>query len=78
MSQFLKMCFKAHMNSHQSYQEAGSRGFLALLRSFLISFGHFVYTEDNFHIIEDDLVNSYHFLLCCLDLIFASDINMPK
>ena len=46
------------MKRHQSYHEAGSRGVLAVLRSFLISFGHFVYTEDNFHMIGDDLVNS--------------------
>ncbi|KAI1899919.1 hypothetical protein AGOR_G00066720, partial [Albula goreensis] len=32
----------------------------------------FVYTKGNFHMIGDDLVNSYHLLLCCLDLIFTN------
>ena len=74
------MCFKIHVRSHQSYHEAGSRGFLAVLRNFLIFFffGHFVYTQDNFHMIGDDSVNFYHFLLCCLDLIYASDIICPN
>ncbi|XP_048205081.1 retinoblastoma-like protein 1 isoform X2 [Perognathus longimembris pacificus] len=34
----------------------------------------FVYTKGNFRMIGDDLVNSYHLLLCCLDLIFANAI----
>ncbi|KAJ8344323.1 hypothetical protein SKAU_G00316520 [Synaphobranchus kaupii] len=32
----------------------------------------FVYTKGNFHMIGDDLVNSYHLLLCCLDLVFVN------
>ena len=28
--------------------------------------------------IGDDLVNSYHLLLCCLDLIFANAIMCPN
>ncbi|NP_001124082.1 retinoblastoma-like protein 1 [Danio rerio] len=32
----------------------------------------FVYTKGNFHMIGDDLVNSYHLLLCCLDLVFCN------
>ncbi|XP_048879356.1 LOW QUALITY PROTEIN: retinoblastoma-like protein 1 [Brienomyrus brachyistius] len=32
----------------------------------------FVYTKGNFRMIGDDLVNSYHLLLCCLDLAFAN------
>ncbi|XP_061642138.1 retinoblastoma-like protein 1 isoform X2 [Phyllopteryx taeniolatus] len=32
----------------------------------------FVYTKGNFHMIGDDLVNSYHLLLCCLDLVFGN------
>lgn len=32
----------------------------------------FVYTKGNFQMIGDDLVNSYHLLLCCLDLVFAN------
>ncbi|XP_036386946.1 retinoblastoma-like protein 1 [Megalops cyprinoides] len=32
----------------------------------------FVHTKGNFHMIGDDLVNSYHLLLCCLDLVFAN------
>uniref|UniRef100_A0A8C9W9M4 Retinoblastoma-like 1 (p107) n=1 Tax=Scleropages formosus TaxID=113540 RepID=A0A8C9W9M4_SCLFO len=32
----------------------------------------FVYTKGNFRMIGDDLVNSYHLLLCCLDLVFAN------
>ncbi|KAM9589947.1 retinoblastoma-like protein 1 isoform 3-T3 [Trichechus inunguis] len=38
----------------------------------------FVYTKGNFHMIGDDLVNSYHLLLCCLDLIFANAIICPN
>ncbi|XP_031423817.1 retinoblastoma-like protein 1 isoform X2 [Clupea harengus] len=32
----------------------------------------FVYTKGNFQMIGDDLVNSYHLLLCCLDLVFGN------
>uniref|UniRef100_A0A8C6XG03 RB transcriptional corepressor like 1 n=1 Tax=Naja naja TaxID=35670 RepID=A0A8C6XG03_NAJNA len=32
----------------------------------------FVYTKGNFSMIGDDLVNSYHLLLCCLDMVFAN------
>ncbi|KAF7711357.1 retinoblastoma-like protein 1 [Silurus meridionalis] len=32
----------------------------------------FVYTKGNFHMIGDDLVNSYHLLLCCLDLVYGN------
>ncbi|XP_040837437.1 retinoblastoma-like protein 1 isoform X2 [Ochotona curzoniae] len=38
----------------------------------------FVYTKGNFRMIGDDLVNSYHLLLCCLDLIFANAIKCPN
>ncbi|XP_050662972.1 retinoblastoma-like protein 1 isoform X2 [Macaca thibetana thibetana] len=38
----------------------------------------FVYTKGNFRMIGDDLVNSYHLLLCCLDLIFANAIMCPN
>uniref|UniRef100_A0A8D2LDF1 RB transcriptional corepressor like 1 n=1 Tax=Varanus komodoensis TaxID=61221 RepID=A0A8D2LDF1_VARKO len=37
----------------------------------------FVYTKGNFRMIGDDLVNSYHLLLCCLDLIFAHALKCP-
>uniref|UniRef100_H3CMM7 Retinoblastoma-like protein 1 n=1 Tax=Tetraodon nigroviridis TaxID=99883 RepID=H3CMM7_TETNG len=32
----------------------------------------FVYAKGNFCMIGDDLVNSYHLLLCCLDLVFGN------
>ncbi|XP_056462535.1 retinoblastoma-like protein 1 [Gadus chalcogrammus] len=32
----------------------------------------FVCTKGNFPMIADDLVNSYHLLLCCLDLVFSN------
>uniref|UniRef100_A0A3Q3J8Y2 Retinoblastoma-like protein 1 n=1 Tax=Monopterus albus TaxID=43700 RepID=A0A3Q3J8Y2_MONAL len=32
----------------------------------------FVYAKGNFRMIGDDLVNSYHLLLCCLDLVFGN------
>ncbi|XP_032560917.1 retinoblastoma-like protein 1 isoform X2 [Chiroxiphia lanceolata] len=38
----------------------------------------FVYTKGNFRMIGDDLVNSYHLLLCCLDLIFANALLCPN
>ncbi|NWH55975.1 RBL1 protein, partial [Geococcyx californianus] len=38
----------------------------------------FVYTKGNFRMIGDDLVNSYHLLLCCLDLIFANVLLCPN
>ena len=31
-----------------------------------------VCTAGNFPMIADDLVNSYHLLLCCLDLVFSN------
>ncbi|NXH22512.1 RBL1 protein, partial [Bucco capensis] len=38
----------------------------------------FVYTKGNFRMIGDDLVNSYHLLLCCLDMIFANALLCPN
>ncbi|XP_020846460.1 retinoblastoma-like protein 1 isoform X2 [Phascolarctos cinereus] len=38
----------------------------------------FVYTKGNFRMIGDDLVNSYHLLLCCLDLTFTNAIMCPN
>ncbi|KAM6248480.1 retinoblastoma-like protein 1 isoform 2-T2 [Porphyrio hochstetteri] len=38
----------------------------------------FVYTKGNFRMIGDDLVNSYHLLLCCLDLIFMNALLCPN
>ena len=35
-------------------------------------------SKGNFRMIGDDLVNSYHLLLCCLDLIFANAIMCPN
>ncbi|XP_038606007.1 retinoblastoma-like protein 1 [Tachyglossus aculeatus] len=35
----------------------------------------FVYTKGHFRRIGDDLVNSYHLLLCCLDLTYALAIS---
>ncbi|XP_067324237.1 retinoblastoma-like protein 1 isoform X2 [Anolis sagrei] len=37
----------------------------------------FVYTKGNFSMIGDDLVNSYHLLLCCLDLIYTNALLCP-
>lgn len=34
--------------------------------------------KGNFRMIGDDLVNSYHLLLCCLDLIFANALLCPN
>ncbi|XP_043944937.1 retinoblastoma-like protein 1 [Protopterus annectens] len=38
----------------------------------------FIYTKGNFHMIGDNLVNSYHLLLCCLDLVFANALTCPN
>ncbi|XP_044154128.1 retinoblastoma-like protein 1 isoform X1 [Bufo gargarizans] len=35
----------------------------------------FVYTKGNFSLIGDDLVNSYHLLLCCLDLVYSHTLQ---
>ncbi|KAM3922755.1 retinoblastoma-like protein 1 isoform 1-T1 [Leptodactylus fuscus] len=37
----------------------------------------FVYTKGNFSLIGDDLVNSYHLLLCCLDLVYSHSLRCP-
>ncbi|KAM5135133.1 retinoblastoma-like protein 1 [Mantella aurantiaca] len=37
----------------------------------------FVYTKGNFSLIGDDLVNSYHLLLCCLDLVYVHALQCP-
>ncbi|KAM3839160.1 retinoblastoma-like protein 1 [Vipera latastei] len=37
----------------------------------------FVNAKGNFSMIGDDLVNSYHLLLCCLDVIFANALLCP-
>ncbi|XP_060775164.1 retinoblastoma-like protein 1 isoform X2 [Neoarius graeffei] len=39
---------------------------------FKFSWTLFVYTKGNFHMIGDNLVNSYHLLLCCLDLVYGN------
>uniref|UniRef100_A0A3Q3WKP7 Retinoblastoma-like protein 1 n=1 Tax=Mola mola TaxID=94237 RepID=A0A3Q3WKP7_MOLML len=38
----------------------------------------FVYTKGNFRMIGDDLVNSYHLLLCCLDLVFGNALLLAN
>ncbi|KAM4692501.1 retinoblastoma-like protein 1 [Rhinophrynus dorsalis] len=38
----------------------------------------FVYAKGNFCLIGDDLVNSYHLLLCCLDLVYAHTLQCPN
>ncbi|XP_032897998.1 retinoblastoma-like protein 1 isoform X2 [Amblyraja radiata] len=38
----------------------------------------FVYIKGNFRMIGDDLVNSYHLLLCCLDLMFGNALLCPN
>ncbi|KAG8446282.1 hypothetical protein GDO86_013930 [Hymenochirus boettgeri] len=38
----------------------------------------FVYSKGNFCLIGDDLVNSYHLLLCCLDLIYTHVLQCPN
>ncbi|KAL4676524.1 hypothetical protein H8959_010669 [Pygathrix nigripes] len=45
---------------------------------FLCLFFFFPPYKGNFRMIGDDLVNSYHLLLCCLDLIFANAIMCPN
>ncbi|XP_077315310.1 retinoblastoma-like protein 1 isoform X1 [Lithobates pipiens] len=37
----------------------------------------FVYAKGNFSLIGDDLVNSYHLLLCCLDLVYVHTLQCP-
>ncbi|XP_063816256.1 retinoblastoma-like protein 1 isoform X2 [Pseudophryne corroboree] len=37
----------------------------------------FVYAKGNFSRIGDDLVNSYHLLLCCLDLVYVHTLQCP-
>ncbi|XP_075702579.1 retinoblastoma-like protein 1 isoform X2 [Rhinoderma darwinii] len=37
----------------------------------------FVYAKGNFSLIGDDLVNSYHLLLCCLDLVYSHTLQCP-
>ncbi|XP_070574365.1 retinoblastoma-like protein 1 [Ptychodera flava] len=41
---------------------------------FIFCWTLFVQVKGNFPAISDDLVNSYHLLLCCLDLIFSNAI----
>uniref|UniRef100_A0A8C5QCY5 Retinoblastoma-like protein 1 n=1 Tax=Leptobrachium leishanense TaxID=445787 RepID=A0A8C5QCY5_9ANUR len=38
----------------------------------------FVYAKGNFHLIGDDLVNCYHLLLCCLDLVYEHALQCPN
>ncbi|XP_053309761.1 retinoblastoma-like protein 1 isoform X2 [Spea bombifrons] len=38
----------------------------------------FVYAKGNFSRIGDDLVNSYHLLLCCLDLVYNHALQCPN
>lgn len=34
--------------------------------------------EGNFPMISDDLVNSYHLLLCALDLVYGNALQCPN
>ncbi|KAM8946067.1 retinoblastoma-like protein 1 isoform 2-T2 [Pelodytes ibericus] len=34
--------------------------------------------QGNFSLIGDDLINSYHLLLCCLDLVYAHTLQCPN
>ncbi|XP_063168728.1 retinoblastoma-like protein 2 isoform X2 [Candoia aspera] len=38
----------------------------------------FVYAKGNFPMISDDLVNSYHLLLCVLDLVYGNSLQCPN
>ncbi|XP_059569775.1 retinoblastoma-like protein 2 isoform X2 [Alligator mississippiensis] len=38
----------------------------------------FVYAKGNFPMISDDLVNSYHLLLCALDLVYGNAVQCPN
>ncbi|XP_015277701.1 PREDICTED: retinoblastoma-like protein 2 [Gekko japonicus] len=38
----------------------------------------FVYAKGNFPMISDDLVNSYHLLLCVLDLVYGNALQCPN
>lgn len=35
-------------------------------------------TKGNFPMISDDLVNSYHLLLCALDLVYGNALQCPN
>ncbi|OCT84356.1 retinoblastoma-like protein 2 isoform X1 [Xenopus laevis] len=38
----------------------------------------FIHTKGNFPMISDDLVNSYHLLLCALDLVYGNALQCPN
>ncbi|KAM9607303.1 retinoblastoma-like protein 2 isoform 1-T2 [Trichechus inunguis] len=38
----------------------------------------FIYAKGNFPMISDDLVNSYHLLLCALDLVYGNALQCPN
>lgn len=44
---------------------------------FMVLIDYVISSKGNFSMIGDDLVNSYHLLLCCLDLIFANAVLCP-
>ncbi|XP_070616275.1 retinoblastoma-like protein 2 [Erythrolamprus reginae] len=45
---------------------------------FQFSWVLFVYAKGNFPMISDDLVNSYHLLLCVLDLVYGNSLQCPN
>ncbi len=45
---------------------------LNILNAQVNSWHDFCFISGNFRMIGDDLVNSYHLLLCCLDLVFCN------
>ncbi|XP_053256149.1 retinoblastoma-like protein 2 isoform X2 [Podarcis raffonei] len=45
---------------------------------FQFSWVLFVYAKGNFPMISDDLVNSYHLLLCVLDLVYGNALQCPN
>lgn len=46
--------------------------------AFVVLIGNMISSKGNFSMIGDDLVNSYHLLLCCLDLIFSNALLCPN
>ena len=72
----LKVHTRGHTLTHRSPMVNMSRGYHGddrmLYEECHPSVCVFVCAAGNFPMIADDLVNSYHLLLCCLDLVFSN------
>uniref|UniRef100_A0A8C1JNP2 Retinoblastoma-like 1 (p107) n=1 Tax=Cyprinus carpio TaxID=7962 RepID=A0A8C1JNP2_CYPCA len=69
---FSKMKKWSDIKTERSLPCLNYRPSVCILNAKVNSWRDFCFISGNFRMIGDDLVNSYHLLLCCLDLVFCN------